>query len=111
MPKETASASLTYATTVLQDYQLTARISDSFVGPSYDEAYFFGIRLPSYNLANARMSLSQDRWSVSLFVDNLTNKIALLTSNNTSFQFNVPWQVRYSTNQPRTFGTQVNYRF
>jgi hypothetical protein len=34
-----------------------------------------------------------------------------MTANNTSFQFNNPGVVRYSTNQPRTFGTQINYRF
>jgi len=50
-------------------------------------------------------------WSVAAFVDNLTNKVALMTANNTSFQFNIPQVVRYSTNQPRTFGTQINYRF
>ena len=46
-----------------------------------------------------------------LFIDNLTNKVAQMTANNTSFQFNIPGVVRYSTNQPRTFGTQINYRF
>jgi hypothetical protein len=48
---------------------------------------------------------------VSLFVDNLANKVAAITANNTSFQYNIPSLVRYSTNQPRTFGTEVNYRF
>jgi hypothetical protein len=37
--------------------------------------------------------------------------VAEMTANNTSFQFNIPYVVRYSTNQPRTFGTQLNYRF
>jgi hypothetical protein len=46
-----------------------------------------------------------------LFVDNLTNKVALMTANNTSFQFNIPQVVRYTTNQPRTVGVQVNYKF
>jgi outer membrane receptor protein involved in Fe transport len=55
--------------------------------------------------------LSTDRWSANVFVDNLANKVALLTANNTSFQLNIPSLVRYSTNQPRTFGTQINYRF
>jgi hypothetical protein len=44
-------------------------------------------------------------------VDNFTNKVAELTANNTSFQFNIPGLIRYTTNQPRTFGTQVNYKF
>jgi outer membrane receptor protein involved in Fe transport len=111
VPKDTASVALVYTTKVLQNYQLTARVSDTYVGSSYDEAYFFGFQLGGYAIANARVGLSNDRWSVNLFVDNLTNKVAELTANNTSFQFNIPGLVRYTTNQPRTFGTQVNYKF
>ena len=40
----------------------------------------------------------------SLFVTNFTNEVALISANNTSFQFNIPQTVRYSTNQPRTVG-------
>jgi outer membrane receptor protein involved in Fe transport len=81
------------------------------VGQSYDQAYAFGIALPSYNIASARVGLGTDKWTATLFVDNLTNKIAELTTNNTQFQFNVPQLTRVSTNQPRTFGTEINYRF
>ena len=109
--KDTASLSLTYKTKVLSDYEFTARIADSFIGPSYDVAYYFAYKLPSYNLANARVGLAKDAWSADLFVDNLTNKVALMTANNTSFQFNIPQVVRYTTNQPRTVGMQVNYKF
>jgi len=45
------------------------------------------------------------------FVDNLTDKIAIVSANNTSFQFNTPQVIRYSTVQPRTFGLQLNYNF
>jgi hypothetical protein len=96
---------------VLTDYQLTARVSDVYTGRSFDQAYQFGIQLPSYNIASARLGLAGDKWSATLFIDNLTNKVAELTSNNTQFQFNVPQLTRISTNQPRTFGTEVNYRF
>jgi iron complex outermembrane recepter protein len=109
--KDTASLSLTYSTTVMSDYRLSARVVDSFVGPSYDVAYYFGYKLPSYNLANARVGLAHGDWSADLFVNNLTNKVALMTANNTSFQFNIPQVVRYSTNQPRTVGVQINYKF
>jgi outer membrane receptor protein involved in Fe transport len=109
--KDTASLSLLYETKVLSDYQFTARIADSFIGPSYDVAYYFAYKLPSYNLVNARVGLAKDAWSADLFVDNLTNKVALMTANNTSFQFNIPQVVRYTTNQPRTVGVQVNYKF
>ena len=109
--KDTASLSVTYTTTVLNDYKLTARVADVFVGSSYDVAYYFAYKLPSYSLANARVGLAKDAWSASLFVDNLANKVALTTANNTSFQFNIPQVVRYSTNQPRTVGLQLNYKF
>jgi iron complex outermembrane receptor protein len=109
--KDTASLSLTYATTVMGDYQLSARVADAFVGSSYDVAYYFGYKLPSYNIANARLGLAHGNLSTDLFVDNLTNKVALMTANNTSFQFNIAQVVRYSTNQPRTVGVQLNYKF
>ena len=109
--KDTASLTLTYSTPVMGDYQLTAVAGDYFTGPSHDVAYYFDYNLPSYAIANARVILAHGNWSANLFIDNLTNKVALETANNTSFQFNIPQLVRYSTNQPRTFGTQVNYKF
>jgi outer membrane receptor protein involved in Fe transport len=111
VPRTGANFALIYSTPLPEDYKLTARVGDTFVGPSYDEAYYFGVRLPSYSLSNARLTLSHDRWSAMFFVDNLTNKIALVSANNTSFQFNIPEVIRYSTVQPRTFGTQFNYSF
>ena len=108
--KDTASLSLAYANTV-GDYQVNARAAYSFVGSSYDVAYYFGYKLPSYSLVNARAGLGQGPWTADLFCDNLTNKVALITANNTSFQFNIPQVVRYSTNQPRTVGVQLNYKF
>jgi iron complex outermembrane recepter protein len=109
--KDTASLSLTYVTNVMDDYKLSARIADVFVGSSYDVAYYFGYKLPSYSLANARVGVAHGDWSADLFVDNLANKVALMTANNTSFQFNIPQVVRYATNQPRTVGVQLNYKF
>jgi iron complex outermembrane recepter protein len=111
VPKDEASLALVYSTKVLSDYQLTARVSDVFVGQAYDQAYAFAIPLPSYNLVNARLGFGTDRWTSTLFVDNLTNKVAELSTNNTQFQFNVPQLVRVSTNQPRTFGAQIDYHF
>lgn len=108
--KDTASLSLAYANTV-GEYQVNARAAYSFVGSSYDVAYYFGYKLPSYSLVNARAGLGRGPWTADLFCDNLTNKVALITANNTSFQFNIPQVVRYSTNQPRTVGVQLNYKF
>ncbi len=109
--KDTASLAIVYNTTILGDYQFSGRLAGQFVGQSHDVAYYFDYTLPSYGLADARVSLAHGDWSANLFVDNLTNKVALMTANNTSFQFNIPQLVRYSTNQPRTVGMQINYKF
>ena len=109
--KDTADLGLNYATTVRTDYRLTGRADYAFVGTSYDVAYYFGYKLPSYSIVNARVGLGRGNWDAALFVDNLTNKVALVSANNTSFQFNIPQVVRYSTNQPRTAGIQLNYKF
>jgi hypothetical protein len=61
VPKDTASLALVYTTNLMQNYQLTARIADIYVGSSFDEAYFFGFQLPSYSIANARIGVSNDK--------------------------------------------------
>jgi iron complex outermembrane receptor protein len=109
--KDNVSGSVAYSREVASGYKLTGRFDDAFVGPSTDVAYYFGYQLPGYNIANFHLILDHGPWSVQLFVDNLTNEVALITANNTSFQFNIPQTVRYSTNQPRTFGTQLNVHF
>jgi iron complex outermembrane recepter protein len=111
VPKDTASFSINYLTNVMGDYQFSAHLVDSYVGTAYDVAYYFAYKLPGYNIANARVGLGHGKWSSNLFIDNLTNKQALMTANNTSFQFNIPQVVRYSTNQPRTYGVQFNYKW
>ena len=69
------------------------------------------MHLPPYAISAARVTLAHGAWSAQLFVDNLTNKVALMTANNTQFQFNIPQLTRYTVNQPRTIGTQINFKF
>ena len=66
----------------------------------YDVAYYFGYKLPSLQPGQCTGGpRGHGNWDADLFVDNLTNKVALVSANNTSFQFNIPQVVRYSTNQ------------
>jgi outer membrane receptor protein involved in Fe transport len=111
VPKDTASISINYQKLVMGDYELSARLVDAYVGTSYDVAYYFGYKLPGYNIANGRVGLAHGNWAGNVFIDNLSNKQALISANNTSFQFNIPQVVRYSTNQPRTYGLQLNYKW
>jgi outer membrane receptor protein involved in Fe transport len=76
-----------------------------------DESYYPIINLAPYNLVNLRVGVSADKWTATVFINNLTNKHAEITANNTSFQFNVPAYVRIATNQPLTGGIELSYRF
>jgi len=111
VPKANASAALMYTREIFTDYQLTGRLDAAYVGQATDVAYYFGMLLPAYTISNFRVIVDKDKWSSQLYIDNLTDKRALMTANNTSFQFNIPQVVRYSTNQPRTVGVQLSYRF
>ncbi|MGB6308494.1 MAG: TonB-dependent receptor [Steroidobacteraceae bacterium] len=111
VPHQTAGLSLVYSADVGDGYRLTARAGDTYTGYATDEAYYFGVHLPPYAIADARIMLTHGAWSAQLFVDNLTNKVALMTANNTQFQFNIPQLIRYTVNQPRTIGTQINFKF
>jgi iron complex outermembrane recepter protein len=110
VPKYTGSASLSYEWPVSARFTGTARITDSLVGPVQDVAYYRQT-LPSYNLVDLRAGLVADAWSVYLVGTNLTDKHAALTINNTTFAWQQPTITRESTNQPRTLGVNVQFKF
>jgi iron complex outermembrane recepter protein len=109
--KDSVSVALSYTTTLPGNWTALARVSADYTGSTPDEAYYYDITLPAYTLANARIVLTRGPWSGNLFINNLTNKVAELTANNTAFSFNIPQLTRFSTNQPLTVGAQINFRF
>ena len=111
VPRATASLDLSWTRSLAHDRVLTARVADEYTGKASDASYYFGIPLPAYNLVNARAALGSGLWTATLYVNNLTNKEALMTANNTAFQVNIPQLVRYSVNQPRTVGLQLAVNF
>jgi len=110
VPKYTAMASLNYSRPLWDDKKLSVRFSDSYVGSSRDIA-FTSEQLAPYSLLATRIGLVADKWSAYLFGDNLTNKHAELGVNTSSFAFQAPSLVRVATNQPRTIGVDLTYRF
>jgi outer membrane receptor protein involved in Fe transport len=110
IPKYTASAAATYTRPIGAVLSLDARIAASYTGSVHDEAYAY-VELPSYTLLDARIGIASARWSVYLTGVNLTNKVAELSANNTSFTLNVPDLTRISTNQPRTMGINLSSKF
>ena len=80
------------------------------MGESTDIEYTYAT-LPAYNLVALRFGLVGDRFSGYLFADNLTDKRAELGINTTAFAWTIPSVERVVTNQPRTIGVDVSYKF
>jgi iron complex outermembrane recepter protein len=62
---------------------------------------------PGYTLMNVRFGVNPggSRWLAELYVDNLTDKHAIIYSNTGNFD------LRLTVNEPRVYGLRVNYRF
>jgi outer membrane receptor protein involved in Fe transport len=110
IPDYSGSSSVIYKHEVFGDMQFTGRISDSYTGSSYDQAFYVE-KLPPYNIVDIRLSLTKNTKTVTLFVANATNDHAELSINNTSFSWATPSIIRVSTNQPRTIGLNFANKF
>ncbi len=110
IPAYTESTTLSYTRPLSNAYKLKAIVTNSIVGPQEDIAYTFQ-QLPSYDITNVRLALEASSWTGTFFISNLANKIAALGINNTNTDFNIPDLTRVSTNQPRTYGVELQYRF
>jgi iron complex outermembrane receptor protein len=62
---------------------------------------------PGYSVMNLRMGLTHliEHWTGELYVTNLTNKKAVIYTNESNFD------LRQTINQPRVLGARVSYRF
>jgi iron complex outermembrane recepter protein len=109
VPNFTANTSLIYSIPVSATYNFNARGTYSYVGPMQDITYVRN-NLAGYSLANLRAGFAADKFSAFLFVDNLANKMAILT-NNTAQTVNIPTVNRWVTTQPRTIGVDLQMRY
>ena len=109
VPKVTANTTLTYRYPLAGALNLIARVNNSYVD-SIQDITFTRNTLPSYDLLDTRFGVETDRWSAVLFLDNLTNKHALL-SDTGALSANVPIFERVATSQPRTIGVDASYKF
>jgi outer membrane receptor protein involved in Fe transport len=108
-PELTASASLAYRHSITGELALIGRVDNNYVGSRIDTTAQANY-LPAYDLTNVRAGLAGNNWSTVLFVNNVTNRLALLT-NSPAINFNVPTFNRTAVEQPLTFGIDLSYRF
>jgi len=110
IPRYTASLAFDYEAAIVDDYRGIARISDAYIGPLQDIAYYRETLSP-YALVDGRVGVAKNAWSVFLFGTNLGNKRAGQTIDNTIYAWQQPDLTRFTTNQPRTIGLEYMTKF
>ncbi|HEY6484538.1 MAG TPA: TonB-dependent receptor [Steroidobacteraceae bacterium] len=109
VPQVTADTNLTYRYPLPGSLNLVTRLNNSYID-SIQDITFARNTLPAYDIVNARLGVEGERWSVMAFIDNLTNKMALL-SDTGALSANISILNRVATNQPRTIGADLTYKF
>jgi iron complex outermembrane recepter protein len=110
VPEYSAVVAMDYHQPINDNLTAVFHLSSSLVGPSQDQAYYRET-LPSHNLVDLKGGILGPQWGAYLTVTNLTNKLAALTIDNTVFAWQQPTITRVSTNQPRTVGIDLTYKF
>ncbi|HEX2789136.1 MAG TPA: TonB-dependent receptor [Steroidobacteraceae bacterium] len=110
VPEYTVVASLDFHRPVTDKLTGMFHLSSSLVGPIQDQAYYRET-LPSHNTLDLRTGVFSEKWGAYIVGTNLTNKLAALTIDNTVFAWQQPTITRVSTNQPRTLGIDVTYKY
>jgi outer membrane receptor protein involved in Fe transport len=109
VPLYTAGMALNYDAPIWNGYRLLGRLDDSHVGPIVDYTFAQNM-LPGHNIANARIGLAWQQITGWAFVNNIADTRAELSDTN-SLGANGAFVNRVSTNQPRTVGLTLNYKF
>lgn len=125
IPDVTASATLRWKHPLTGDLSLVGTLEGDYVGTRTDAPYGESItiypsspfyinnyllHLPAYAFMNARLGFAGNQWTASLYVNNLTNKQALIDPQpQIDLQTNA--FVRYLVNRPITAGLDFTYRF
>jgi iron complex outermembrane receptor protein len=108
VPEWTDTSSIAYTAPLSDNWDLTLRATDIYVGTSTDVSFQLN-QLPPRNIVNLRAGLlGKNNLSVFLFVDNAMDRRADLGDPEEIFTF-VPSINRITTNQPRTVGLELSY--
>jgi outer membrane receptor protein involved in Fe transport len=109
VPKYMVSGQIDYRRPISEDLDFVANVSDRQIG-GIEDVTAQRNKLPGYNLLDARIGVDHKTWTATLFANNLTNKHAQLSDTN-SLGANLPQFNRIATNQPRTIGVDVSFRY
>jgi outer membrane receptor protein involved in Fe transport len=112
VPEWTLNSSLEYAHPLVGNWQATARLSDQFTARELDpsaEPYPINYR-PGFNTVDGRIGAKLDKFSASLFIQNLTDRRAYLGFAPTQ-EATIPSMTRAIPLRPRTAGVDIQWSF
>jgi outer membrane receptor protein involved in Fe transport len=120
IPKFTVAGTLRWKHPRTNSVSLTGALEADYVGTRTDAPYGetttltnidqYLVHLPSYALLNVRVGAAGEAWSANLFVNNLTNKEALLDPQ-PQIDLQMAAFARYLVNRPITVGLDLAYKF
>ena len=120
IPKFTAAGTLRWKHPLTNSVSLTGALEADYVGTRTDAPYGetitltnidqYLVHLPSYAFLNVRVGAAGEAWSANLFVNNLTNKEALLDPQ-PQIDLQMAAFARYLVNRPITVGLDLAYKF
>jgi iron complex outermembrane recepter protein len=105
VPLWTHTAWLEYEQHLADDFTLFGRASNMFYGASHDD-----LPKPAFDIVTLRSGLRKGSYDGALYVDNLTDKRAIL-SNIEDQGATIPTVRHVAINRPRTVGIEFNYHF
>lgn len=109
VPRWTVSTLIEYQRPITSSLRFTADANNSYVSPSEDLTDVVN-RLPGRDLVGIRVGLAAASWNVSLYADNLFNRVYPLEYLNL-LTFTGPPYERIATNSPRVVGVVLNVNF
>jgi len=119
IPKVTAAATLRWKHPLSSGLSLTSALEADYVGTRTDAPYGetltlqnvndYLVHLPAYALLNWRGGVAGEGWTANLYVNNLTNKEALLDPE-PQIVLQTTAYTRYLVNRPVTVGLDVTYK-
>ena len=94
----------------IEGYDFFLRTDISYVGESLSRVNTEPRIRDSYEQVNLRLGLRNDKYTATIFVRNLTDKIANLADNR-SLAAEVPGRPRFVVSRPRTIGVEFSANF
>ena len=110
VPDLTAHGAISYTRSLSDQLDLISSIDYNFVSNRIESDRGLFVQMPHYSLTNARLGVEMDHWQASLFAKNVFNlhTVVGVTGNEIDV---IPAFISDVSNQPRTVGVDVSYKF